>query len=743
MFYNTEILTSRKGGLAVFWLAATLGSKGTGAVKKLSKAEILKSNIVRACEKVISPEEPLALRLSSNLMMGIARVYQTKYNIHANEVHLVHQHLKKVILEGALTGPDRTLGTEIDLTLAPLPEAPVFNVKAKAAAQPQGINLTIDTGIAFVGFDPDVDLTFDWRMPGEKVAEDQAMDLGEEPSFFSPAREADITLQEPQLDDYLMQGAAADDLFPSGDFGGEQPAFGEDEEGLLYGVSPELDAVLRASSAAGRGSGVGSARGSAQRWGPSSSAVGGPLDMGGFDDNFVQQEYGGGFDGGFMDEGLPQIGDETYEERVRREHEEARARLEGGAFRRSPTPLITDVDMSRELKEGESTPSSAARKRVSDALQQVQAKSAQKPAPVHKPKKQKRIPIDRTTELTNEEFRNMRASYPERMAAEREKSEKAKQDREAHQRAMDLVFGVPALFQAPELADFWKTTVSDQLAPFAGGTADEKKRRVSPRTAQKKAKEPQPEAETSRGQKRRLSEQPQGGLLGDFGAGGDIFGGQDFGGDVEYGRDYGGGFDEFQFDQEVEQGRAGSEAGLTGSHRPSMLPWAQEAATSDIGGALPEFGRPSSRPGGSRVSLDTPLKRDIAQYSRAGSLVPSALGTSPQHAASIGLLAEQDEFAAFEEGRLSRSPSPHPSGAGAFDAAVKESESLKFLNYAKRQRQSLAQDDQLLFSDIVPVADTNASTAAQALYHLLVLATKKMVRVQQDEAYGEIAVDIL
>jgi hypothetical protein len=120
-----------------------------------------------------------------------------------------------------------------------------------------------------------------------------------------------------------------------------------------------------------------------------------------------------------------------------------------------------------------------------------------------------------------------------------------------------------------------------------------------------------------------------------------------------------GGFEQYQFDQvrlfllfvvsiltilslqDVEQGRAASDAGLTGSQRPSMLPWAQEAATSDAGGLfrsflpvvrlltlsltapLPGFGGPSSQPGaGSRVSLDTPLHRGFVCLSSA-SLIPS------------------------------------------------------------------------------------------------------------------------
>ncbi|GAA5904286.1 hypothetical protein JCM6882_003187 [Rhodosporidiobolus microsporus] len=759
MFYNTELLTSRKGGFAVFWLASTVGSKGGSAVRKLSRAEVLKSNVVRACEKVIAPEEPLALRLSSNLMMGIARVYQQQYTFYASDVQHVHQALKKAITETFKSGPDLTLSLDAELPLEPLPDAGEGVALKPAAAH--GINLAVDTGIVVLGFEPDLSLELDWCLPGEGRDEDESLDLGEEPAFLSPlgtregtpavgkqpkgayqAHQADITLQEPQLDDYLLQGIGGDDLFPAGDLG-EQPVFGEGEEGFLEGVSPELDAVLRASSAAGRGgSGAGSAKGSVQRFGPSSSAVDG-LDMGGYDANLMDQDFGGGFDHHFDqgEEAFQQFGAEGLEERVRREHEEAQARLEGSqGFRRSPTPM--DIDLSRELAEGQTTPSSTTRKRVSDALQQVQTKAGQTQVQAPKaPKKKKlkastfsfssllqtlklddslqRLAADRETELEDQAFRAMRSSYSDRMAKEREKADRNKEDREAHKRAMDLVFGVPVMLQASALANFWKTAVAGTMVPFEGEKGEAKKRRVtrSPKDKKDKVQEV-PEEEESRRAAGRLSEQPQGAPGGWDAA--DAFAGQDFGGGFEeYGRGEGdlGGFD-FHFDQDIEQGRGVSDAGLTGSQRQSILPWAQEAATSDAGGAFPAFGGASSQAGGTRVSLDTPLKREC---------VFSVPRIRQRH----------------DQPRLSRSPSPQPgSAAAAFDAAL-ENDSYKFLNYARRQRAVLAEDDQLLFSDIVPVADTTANTAAQALYHLVTLATKGMVRVQQDEAYGEIAVDIL
>lgn len=114
------------------------------------------------------------------------------------------------------------------------------------------------------------------------------------------AREEDIKLHEPHLDDYLLKQAEQDVDLGGEDLGfvfeeGEQVSpysiltarswadASEFRQGLLEGISPELDAVIRAGSAA---SGRGSARDSHQGdYGmpASSSAVGMGEDMGGFD----------------------------------------------------------------------------------------------------------------------------------------------------------------------------------------------------------------------------------------------------------------------------------------------------------------------------------------------------------------------------------------------------------------------------------------------------------------------------
>ena len=60
------VLTSRKYGVATVWLVATLGAKS--ALKKVSRKAILDVDVQKACETIVTPEAPMALRLQSNLL---------------------------------------------------------------------------------------------------------------------------------------------------------------------------------------------------------------------------------------------------------------------------------------------------------------------------------------------------------------------------------------------------------------------------------------------------------------------------------------------------------------------------------------------------------------------------------------------------------------------------------------------------------------------------------------------------
>ncbi|KAF5846708.1 hypothetical protein GGP41_004772 [Bipolaris sorokiniana] len=73
MFYSHEILTSRKYGVATVWLVATLGAKSS--LKRINRKQILDVDVSKACQTIIDPVAPLALRLQGNLLYGLSRVY--------------------------------------------------------------------------------------------------------------------------------------------------------------------------------------------------------------------------------------------------------------------------------------------------------------------------------------------------------------------------------------------------------------------------------------------------------------------------------------------------------------------------------------------------------------------------------------------------------------------------------------------------------------------------------------------
>lgn len=66
MFYSHEVLTNRKYGVATIWLVATLGAKSN--TRKLGKKAILDVDVRKACDMIIEPEAPMALRLKSSLL---------------------------------------------------------------------------------------------------------------------------------------------------------------------------------------------------------------------------------------------------------------------------------------------------------------------------------------------------------------------------------------------------------------------------------------------------------------------------------------------------------------------------------------------------------------------------------------------------------------------------------------------------------------------------------------------------
>ena len=86
MFYEQAVLTNKKDGIGIVWLAATLGAKHT--LRKIQKRDYLSVDVRKTCSYIAAPSAPLALRTSSSLMIGVARVHSQQYGFVVTGIEL-------------------------------------------------------------------------------------------------------------------------------------------------------------------------------------------------------------------------------------------------------------------------------------------------------------------------------------------------------------------------------------------------------------------------------------------------------------------------------------------------------------------------------------------------------------------------------------------------------------------------------------------------------------------------------
>ncbi|KAM3064893.1 meiosis-specific component of sister chromatid cohesion complex [Clarireedia jacksonii] len=144
MFYSHEILTSRKYGIATVWLVATLGSKSS--TKKITRKAILDVDVQKACSTIIEPHAPMALRLQSNLLYGVSMVYGQQVAYVLTDATAVEQGLRGM---GRMSGKGSKGRADLDLE------------GGKARGRPDQIILMDDPA-----FDPDMPLpALDFSLP--------------------------------------------------------------------------------------------------------------------------------------------------------------------------------------------------------------------------------------------------------------------------------------------------------------------------------------------------------------------------------------------------------------------------------------------------------------------------------------------------------------------------------------------------------------------------------------------------
>ncbi|KAI1300152.1 Double-strand-break repair protein rad21 -like protein [Halotydeus destructor] len=112
MFYSVFVL-GKKGPLARVWLAAHWD-------KKITKAQILETNIVESVDSILQPRVKLSLRTSSHLLLGIVRIYARKTLYLLQDCQDAAFKIKSAFRPGAVDMPDGK--TEAAISAITLPE---------------------------------------------------------------------------------------------------------------------------------------------------------------------------------------------------------------------------------------------------------------------------------------------------------------------------------------------------------------------------------------------------------------------------------------------------------------------------------------------------------------------------------------------------------------------------------------------------------------------------------------------
>lgn len=173
------------------------------------------------------------------------------------------------------------------------------------------------------------------------------------------------------------------------------------------------------------------------------------------------------------------------------------------------------------------------------------------------------------------------------------------------------------------------------------------------------------------------------------------------------------------------------------SQRSALFPWDNAGGSSSFSGAV-LLGRQSS----DKISVDHAETRlRGSSLSRRGSSIPSQqgdiLGGAGGFPASPQIIDDDFVF------NVPAGNSVAESQLSEVNLATLERTSFNFLEYAKMQYKSLSGSARFLaFDDVVPRTTSTAHVAAAALYHCLVLGTKDLIQLRQEEAYRTIEIRI-
>ncbi|KAJ3750433.1 Rec8 like protein-domain-containing protein [Lentinula detonsa] len=719
MFFTPELLARRDSGFGLLWyaLAATLGSKST--FKKLPKRSVLTADISQLCELIAQPEEPLALRLSSNLMVGVAR-----HEIFMNDVTNCVSSLKKVV-QDIQTAASK--GASLQMQQQTRPSA--FTI----AADPQAMYfLEFDDFVAVCVFT----CLF---LYNAETREDEGDDQEYDPTGTKKARQRNTVARPSPLTE---------------DVRADMVTLKEHHDHLL---SNSFDLSFQASQRSG--------------FDVSSSQVGPDF---GFNDNiFPGFDDGLVIDPGFGDDLARELGegwgaspiknadrdrmdmDEQPFDLIPFENRgtgiESDFLLDGDGF--STNPLLSSqaprlpaspannfaqllLSQDEELPQADLVP-----------LADVTA-GQNTDKPIKKSHKRTRLLLDARTELTDDELKIARAQYLSGQYYQRRELISKRLEKDCGKVVEDLIWGVPRGIEAPALADFWQDNFKVQVEARTGlihlDISDEHeppaKRRKMGATKGKEFEdfmqvdhdlgqpeinlmnegemghadegnffeagwnndfEPRLRSSEEPGQARQISKPPS-----DIGA-------------------------NFSFD-------LSSFGRQEGSQKSSLFPW-------DNAGAGPSSSIDGVGGGSDRISIDrAEVRIRGSSFSRReSSLVPSQNGSTGIRGISPGDIGIRGSQVVGEDFTMNTN-TQLDSQKSDLNLITLERNSFNFLEYAKMQQQAMpAGSEKILFDGVVPKLTSTRHVAAAAFYHCLVLATKDLLKVHQTQAYEAISLRVL
>ncbi|KAI9444793.1 Rec8 like protein-domain-containing protein [Lactarius indigo] len=720
MFFTSELLSRRDSGFGLLWLAATLGARSS--FKKLPKRDVMGADITQLCGLITEPAEPLALRLSSNLMVGVARVYKVKHDIFLGDVNACFASLKKAVRD-----------------LHALSASSSHLQMGQPFVRPEAVTVRLDPAMA-LGLNLD-DFLGDWQdILGAQVEAES----DDDDEYGRPKKKAKSRDRRPLP--HLEMGRAAMhtleenlEQIMSGSFDvsfwdgppGEQEAFSSSmDDGFGFGDGEDFDLGDELAKELGEGWASAPVR-------PRLS-VGEELhahsDQAHVDIGPIQEENFA------LTELMQPLGtDDVPRSRPpsarKRNFDEMSAEMppESPGLRSpivlTPTPpWATDGDVARlgntavEWTAEEPIPGGGAE-------------------PVPKKIKRVRLQLDARTELTDEELKTARARYAESQEVIRRSIEDRKLEKEGAHLISQMLYGVPQILKAPTLVDFWTDNFKVLVEARSGalhikttGELPERYHRVS--ESPRKTPEGFPERDQvyeidaamiddlgkveprafDEGHQRSSEEpgQARHASIGSFPAG-----------------------SAFELGRNVEV--------KTDSHKSSLFPWDNAGLSSSVAGAPFDMGSDRISIGRDDIRLKDISTATGRNSGRESPLVPGQnsgpgiLGFSPGTFGRTGSqINDSFEFDVPASSPLRRNvPGAEP------DLITLERNSYNFLEYVKMQLQTVQQPwEGIAFNNVAPRETSTRHVAAAAFYHCLVLTTKGVLRVNQLGAYGDIMIKL-